>query len=294
MADNKSGKPGNWRRFVKPIRDGKRAKVVVRALFALAAILCMWLPAVAGAAEIKVAAAADLTFVFKDVASQFEKQTGSKIKLTYGSSGNFFAQIQNGAPFDLFFSADIGYPEKLEAAGLAEPGTIYEYASGKIVIWIPNVSKLDLGRGLATLLDPGIRKIAIANPQHAPYGTAAVAAMRHAAVYDKIKSKLVLGENISQTAQFVQSGNADVGILALSLALAPAMKNAGRYVKIPAADYPPIIQAAVILKSSRNKQLANQFMKFIKQPDTVALMARYGFSIPKDSAADHGAIAAPR
>jgi molybdate transport system substrate-binding protein len=254
----------------------------------------MRLPAAAAAAEIKVAAAADLTFVFKDVASQFEKQTGSEIKLTYGSSGNFFAQIQNGAPFDLFFSADIGYPEKLQAAGLVEPGTIYEYASGKIVMWVPNASKLDLSRGLATLLDPGISKIAIANPQHAPYGVAAVAAMRHAAVYDKIKSKLVLGENISQTAQFVQSGNADVGILALSLALAPAMKNAGRYVEIPATEYPPIIQAAVILKSSRNKQLANQFMKFIKQPDTVALMARYGFWIPNDSAADHGAIAAPR
>ncbi len=254
----------------------------------------MWLPAVAGATEIKVAAAADLTFVFKDVASQFEKQTESKIELTYGSSGNFFAQIQNGAPFDLFFSADIGYPEKLEAAGLIEPGTIYEYASGKIVIWVPNGSKLNLSRGLATLLDSGIRKIAIANPQHAPYGVAAVAAMRHAGVYDKIKSKLVLGENISQTAQFVQSGNADVGIFALSLALAPAMKNAGRYVEIPATDYPPIIQAAVILKSSRNKQLANLFMKFMKQPDTVALMARYGFSIPKEAAADHGAIAAPR
>ncbi len=294
MADSKSRKPANWRRFVNLIRDGKQAKVVVRAFFALATILCMWRPAVAGGAEIKVAAAADLTFVFKDVAAQFENQTGSKTKLTYGSSGNFFAQIQNGAPFDLFFSADIGYPEKLEAAGLVEPGTIYEYASGKIVMWVPNGSKLDLSRGLATLLDPGIRKIAIANPQHAPYGVAAVAAMRHAAVYDKIESKLVLGENISQTAQFVQSGNADVGILALSLALAPAMKNAGRYVEIPAADYPPIIQAAVILKSSRNKELANQFMKFIKQPDTVALMARYGFSIPEDSAADRGPIAAPR
>ncbi len=117
--------------------------------------------------------------------------------------------------------------------------------------------------------------------------------MRHAAVYDKIKSKLVLGENISQTAQFVQSGNADAGILALSLALAPAMKNAGRYVEIPAADYPPIIQAAVILKSSRNKELATQFLKFLKQPATIALMARYGFSIPKDSAADRGAMSAP-
>src|ERR1035437_790696 len=271
-------------------------KIVLRAVFALATILCMWLPAEAGGAEIKVAAASDLTFAFKDVATQFEKQTGSKIKLTYGSSGNFFAQIQNGAPFDLFFSADVDYPIRLEAAGLIEPGTIYEYASGKLVMWVPNGSKLDLGRGLATLLDPGIRKIAIANPQHAPYGIAAVAAMRHAAVYDKIKSKLVLGENISQTAQFVQSGNADAGILALSLALAPAMKNAGRYVEIPAADYPPLVQAGVILKSSRNQQLATRFLKFLQEPETVALMERYGFSVPKDAAAGHNEskVSAPR
>ena len=286
----------NWRRLVNLILDRKRAKVVLRALFALATLLCMWLPAAAGAAEIKVAAAADLTFAFQDVAARFQEQTGNSIELSYGSSGNFFAQIQNGAPFDLFFSADVGYPKKLEAAGLIEPGTIYEYASGKLVIWVPNASKLDLNRGLAELLDPGIRKIAIANPQHAPYGVAAVAAMRHAAVYDKIKSKLVLGENISQTAEFIQSDNADAGILALSLALAPAMKDKGRYVEIPATDYPPIIQAAAILKSSRNQQLANQFMKFIKQPDTIALMARYGFSIPKNSAAERNesATSAPR
>ncbi len=254
----------------------------------LAALLCLWLPARAGAAEIKIAAASDLTFAFKDVAAQFEKQTGSSVKLTYGSSGNFFAQIQNGAPFDLFFSADVGYPQKLEAAGLIEPGTIYDYASGKLVMWVPNASKLDLSRGLPALLDPGIRKIAIANPQHAPYGVAAVAAMRHAAVYDKVKGKLVLGENISQTAQFVQSGNADVGLLALSLAVAPAMKDSGRYVEIPSAAYPPLIQAGAILKSSRNKELAKQFLKFLKEPGTVALMERYGFSIPRDVAADHG------
>ncbi len=286
----------NWRRLVNLILDRKCAKVILRALFALATLLYTWFPAAAGAAEIKVAAASDLTFAFQDVAARFQQQTGNRIELSYGSSGNFFAQIQNGAPFDLFFSADVGYPKKLEAAGLIEPGTIYEYASGKLVIWVPNASKLDLSRGLATLLDPGIRKIAIANPQHAPYGIAAVAAMRHAAVYDKIKSKLVLGENISHTAEFVESGNADAGILALSLALAPAMKDKGRYVEIPATDYPPIIQGAAILKSSRNQRLANQFMKFIKQPDTIALMARYGFSIPKNSAAERNesATSAPR
>ncbi|MGA7872895.1 MAG: molybdate ABC transporter substrate-binding protein [Candidatus Binatus sp.] len=265
-------------------------------LLLFAAFICVWRPAGAGAAEIKVAAASDLTFVFNDVAARFHDQTGNTVKLAYGSSGNFFAQIQNGAPFDLFFSADLSYPEKLEAAGLAEPGTIYEYASGKLVMWAPNSSKLDLSRGLAALLDPGVRKIAIANPQHAPYGIAAVAALRHAAIYDQIKSKLVLGENISQTAQFVQSGNADAGLLALSLALAPAMKNSGRYVEIPAADYPPVIQAGVILKSSHHKELANRFLKFLKQPETAALMERYGFSIPKDVAAAHNesAMSAPR
>ena len=186
----------------------------------------------------------------------------------------------------------MSYPQKLEAAGLTEPGTIYDYATGKLVIWVPNASKLDLSRGLSVLLDPGIRKIAVANPLHAPYGAAAVAALHHDGIYDKVKDKLVLGENISQTAQFVQSGNADVGLLALSLALAPAMKTSGRYVEVPASDYPPLIQAGVILKSSRNKELANQFMKFLKEPGTVALMAQYGFTLPGDVAHSDGETSA--
>src|SRR6202046_972362 len=265
---------------------------ILLALFALSALFYVGVPAAANAAELKVAAAADLTFAFKDVAARFKKQTGNGLKLTYGSSGNFFAQIQNGAPFDLFFSADVGYPQKLEAAGLTERGTIYDYASGKLVIWVPNASKLDLSRGLSVLLDPGIRKIAVANPLHAPYGVAAVAALRHDGIYDKVKDKLVLGENISQTAQFVQSGNADVGLLALSLAVAPAMKTTGRYVEIPASDYPPLIQAGVVLKSSRNKELANQFLKFLKEPGTAALMAQYGFTLPGNVAHSDGETAA--
>ena len=243
--------------------------------------LAVWIPAAVHAGEITIAAASDLTYAFKDVASRFEKQTGSSVKLSYGSSGNFFSQIQNGAPYDLFCSADVDYATKLEKAGLTEPGSRYEYATGKIVLWVPNSSKLDLSRGLSVLLDPGIQKIAIANPQHAPYGRAAAAAMQHEGIYDKVKGKLVLGDNISQTAQFVDSGNADIGILALSLAVAPAMKDKGRYAKIPAADYPPIIQAAVILKSSRNKELAQHFLKFLKEPGTVALMEQYGFIVPK-------------
>ena len=267
------------------------ARRVLPALFALTALLYIGV-APANAGELKVAAASDLTFAFKDVGARFEKQTGNSLKLTYGSSGNFFSQIQNGAPFDLFFSADVSYPQKLEAAGLTEPGTIYDYATGKLVIWVPNASKLDLSRGLSVLLDPGIRKIAVANPEHAPYGAAAVAALHHAGIYDQVKDKFVLGENISQTAQFVQSGNADVGLLALSLALAPAMKTSGHYVEVPAADYPPLIQAGVIVKSSRNKELANQFLKFLKEPGTVALMEQYGFAVPRDVAHSDGETSA--
>jgi len=241
-------------------------------------------PVAAHAGEITVAAAADLTFAFKDVGARFQRETGNSIKLSYGSSGNFLSQIENGAPYDMFFSADVAYPKKLEAAGLAEPGTLYEYATGKLVIWVPAKSKLDISQGLKVLLDPSISKIAIANPKHAPYGAAAVAAMRREGIYDRIESKLVMGENISQTAQFVQSGNADAGLLALSLALAPAMKDTGRYIEVPLADYPPIIQAAVILKSARNKEIAKRFLKFLKEAGTVALMRRYGFLLPSEIA----------
>ena len=277
---------------MRPI--GKRALRVRPVLLVLLACLYLYLPAPAGATEIKVAAASDLTFAFKDVVAGFEKQTGNRIILTYGSSGNFFSQIQNGAPFDLFFSADVSFPRKLEAAGLTEPGSLYEYAKGEIVIWVPNASKLDLSKGLSVMLDPSIRKIAIANPLHAPYGAAAVAAMKHVGIYDQVKSKIVQGENISQAAQFVHSGNAEVGIVALSLALAPAMKSDGRYVIIPPQDYPPLIQAAVILKSSPEKKVANQFLQFLKEPKTVALMQQYGFVVPEDIAAAHGNAPAPQ
>src|SRR5882762_1504761 len=208
------------------------------------------------AQEITVAAAADLQSVMQDVATRFQKETGKTVKLSFGSSGNFFQQLQNGAPFDMFFSANLDYPKKLEAAGLTEPGTFYQYAIGKIVIWVLNDSKLDGSSGLQSLLNPAIKKIAIANPQHAPYGQAAVAAMKKEKVYDKITDKLVLGENISETASFVVSGAADAGIVALSLALSPNMKDKGSYVEIPTGEYPPIEQACVVLKSSKNKETA--------------------------------------
>src|SRR5262249_39286305 len=159
--------------------------------------------------------------------SRFEKDTRQPVRVTFGSSGNFFAQIQNGAPFDVFLSADIDYPKRLEAAGQAEPGTVYTYATGHIVLWTRKDSGIDVSRGLAVLADERVRRIAVANPQHAPHGRAAVAALRHEHLYDRIQSKLVFGENISQTAQFAQSGSSDVGMIALSLALGPSLKSGG-------------------------------------------------------------------
>jgi molybdate transport system substrate-binding protein len=232
------------------------------------------------AQEIAVASAADLQFAMQDIAAKFQKETGKSASVTYGSSGNFFQQLQNGAPFDMFFSANLDYAKKLEAAGLTEPGSFYEYAKGKIVIWAPKETTLDLSSGLSALLNPAIHKIAVANPQHAPYGQAAVAALQKENIYDKVKDKLVLGENISQTATFVISGSADVGIVALSLALSPTMKDKGRYVEIPADEYPPIEQACVILRSSKNKALANQFLSFIKTPAIAELLKSYGFVVP--------------
>ena len=235
------------------------------------------------AQEVTVAAAADLQAPMQEVAARFQKETGKTVKLIYGSSGNFYQQIQNGGPFDMFFSANVDYPKKLEAAGLAEPGTYYEYATGKIVIWIPNDSKIDLTSGLRSLLAPSVKKIAVANPQHAPYGQAAVAALQTEGVYDKVKDKLVLGENISQAASFVVSGSADAGIVALSLARSPMMKDRGRYAEVPASEYPPIEQACVILSSSKNKEAARQFLAFVKTAAVAEVLRSYGFEVQGSS-----------
>lgn len=243
-------------------------------------VVSMLLVPAHAADEILVAAASDLQFAMPQIAQNFEQQTGATVKITFGSSGNFTNQIKNGAPYDVFFSADINYPKQLEAQGFAEPGSLYQYAYGRIVLWVPAGSSLDFTQGLSALLSPEFKKIAIANPEHAPYGRAAVAALRHAGIYEKIQSKLVLGENISQTAQFVESGSAGAGILALSLAVAPAMQGKGRYVEIPQQDYPPIAQGCILLKSSRNKELARKFLQFIKTRENTSILSRYGFTLP--------------
>jgi molybdate transport system substrate-binding protein len=237
------------------------------------------------AQEVRVAAAADLKFALDELDARFEKQTGTKISITYGSSGNFFAQIQNGAPFDVLLSADIEYPRKLESAGLTEPGTLYGYAVGRVVIWMPSYARIDLATlGWKALLEPGVERIAIANPEHAPYGRAAIAALRSAGIYEQVRRGLVYGENIAQAAQFVASGSAQAGILALSLAVSPPMRN-GKCWEIPANMHPPIEQGAVILRKAKDKEGARAFLGFLKSDTGRRILESYGFTLPAPAGA---------
>src|SRR5271167_1989622 len=201
--------------------------------------------------EINVAAAADLSAALQEVAANYEKKTGVAVKLSFGASGALTQQIQNGAPFDVFFSADMDYPRQLIAGGQAEGSTLYRYAVGRLVLWVPKDSPLDVEhKGMDVLLDPSVKKIAIANPQHAPYGRAAAAALQHYGLYEKVKARLVLGENVSQAAQFVESGNVQAGFVALAHAEAPAMRGKGKYWVVPAEAHPQLDQGVVLISGS--------------------------------------------
>ncbi len=280
-----SGVPGNMKRtHLKVLKTLTRLVSASLGVLALAVPFLGAPPAGSGAAQnscvVTVAAASDLTYAMKEIAADFEKSAACSVRVSYGSSGNFETQIENGAPFDVFFSADIEYPKKLEAQGLATPGSTYLYGIGKVILWVRNDSKLDVSKGLDVLRDPSVKKIAIANPLHAPYGRAAEEALRKAGVYDAIKDRLVLGENISQTAEFAESGNADAGIVALSLALSPALKDQGRYFQIPENLYTPIQQGVVVVRASKNQQGAQAFLDYIKTPAMTAVLERYGFVLP--------------
>jgi molybdate transport system substrate-binding protein len=232
--------------------------------------------------EVRVAAAADLKFAFDDLASEFQgKNPALKVTATYGSSGNFYAQLSNKAPFDLFLSADIDYPRKLIDGGLALKESLFVYAVGRIVVWVPNGSRLDVNKlGMSAVADPSVKKLAIANPKHAPYGRAAEAALKKTGVYDAVKDRLVLGENIAQTAQFVESGSADVGIIALSLALAPNLRNKGLYWPVPLDTYPQMEQAGVITTWAKNTEAARALRDFMARKEGQVILKRYGFMLP--------------
>lgn len=232
---------------------------------------------------VTIAAAADLKCACADLAAAFAKDHPViKLQITYGSSGNFYTQLTQQAPFDLFLSADIDYPNKLSAQGLAIKESEFVYAQGRLVLWVPAASKLDLEKaGLEVLKDPAILKIAIANPRHAPYGRAAEAALKKLDVYDDIKDKLVLGDNIAQTAQFVESGAVDIGLIALSLAVAPAMKDKGRYKLVPPDCYPKLEQAGIILNWAQDKPATQALAAFLKSAPGQEILKRYGFTLPQ-------------
>jgi molybdate transport system substrate-binding protein len=249
----------------------------------LLALLFLFAGTLAAAQEITVAAAADISAALPQLVSSYTKKTGQAVKLSFGSSGNLTNQIRNGAPFDVFFSADEAYPQQLITEGLAAKDTLYRYAVGRLVLWVPSDSPLNLSKpGMQALLDPSVKKISIANPTTAPYGRAAEAALRHFGIYDQVSSRLVLGENVSQAAQFVESANAQAGLIALSHALAPALKGKGRYWTVPLDAYPTLNQAAVVLSRSKQQDAARKFLEFVRSPEASSLLTGYGFSLPAE------------
>jgi molybdate transport system substrate-binding protein len=247
----------------------------------LLALLLLCAGTFATAQEIVVAAAADMNAALPQLVAAYTKKTGQTVKFSFGSSGNLANQIRNGAPFDVFFSADEEYPKQLMAEGLAAKDTLYRYAVGRLVLWVPSKSPLNVSKlGILALLDPSVKKIAMANPVHAPYGRAAETVLRHFGIYDQVSSRLVLGENVAQAAQFVESGNAQAGLIALSHAFAPALKDQGCYWTIPLDAYPTLNQAAVVLSRSKQQEAARKFLEFLRSPGATSLLSSYGFSVP--------------
>jgi molybdate transport system substrate-binding protein len=257
-----------------------RTNIGGRILLMIPAICCIALPVFAQK-QIRIAAAADLQTVIPEIARAFEAQRGMHVDVVYGSSGNFYAQIRNGAPLDVFLSADSEYPRKLEEAGFAEVHTSVVYGLGRIVLWMRKDNYCNPERdGWKCLLDAKVKRIAIANPDHAPYGRAAVAALEKAGIYERVRAKLVFGENISQAAQFVESGNAQAAILAYSLLSAAALRGGNKW-EIPRELYPPIEQSLVVLKSAQNRSAAQEFVKFMTEGAGRELLERSGFRPPE-------------
>lgn len=244
-------------------------------LFSLLFALCI---ACISAQTVKVAAAANLRYVLEDIKKQYEKENPrSKIEITFGSSGTLTQQIVNGAAFDLFMAADVDFPNKVKNNGFAS-GDVKTYIYGKLALWSLT---LDVSKGLNTVTLSSVKKIAIANPKGAPYGEAAVDLLKKKGLYDKISTKIVWGDNIGQAAQFAFSGNAELGFIALSLAMAPDMKSKGKYYIFSEKDCPPIEQACVLIKGSEKNTEAVKFMDYVMSKKCDKLWTNYGYGLVK-------------
>lgn len=235
------------------------------------------------AESLAVAAAADLTYCLDDLNAAFKKtHADADIKVSSGSSGNFATQIKNGAPFEVFMSADIGYPRDLIKAGMADEKSLTIYAQGRLVLWTTRPETVDVTKGLEILSkDEPVKKLAVANPDHAPYGRAAKQALEHDKLWETVQPRIVMGENIAQTAQFVATGNADAGIVALSLVVAGKLSKVGKWQEIPADKYAPLEQAVVLTKQGVINPLAKAYLDFLRTPEARAIFDRYGFRLPE-------------
>lgn len=234
-----------------------------------------------GQDRVRIAAASDLQAALEDIIDEYAADHPDvEVTATYGSSGTFYSQLTNGAPFDLYLSADLSYADQLVEAGKADADDVFRYAIGRLVLWAPNDSPVDVTQGLAGLDGSDLRALSIANPEHAPYGVAAVEALKAAGVYDAVQDKLVLGESVAQAAEFTSSGNAEAGIIALSLALSPELQDRGTYLEIPLDTYETIDQGGVVLGDAGDPEAARSFRDFLLSDQGIAVLKRYGFYLP--------------
>lgn len=251
---------------------------------ALGTLLSLSLPAAAQTrpTPLAVAAAGDLRGVLEEVKGRFEaKRPDIRLELSFGSSGSFTSQIQQGAPFDVFLSADTGFPEQLQKAGLTTAEAPFPYARGSLALWIRKDLNLDPAKeGLKVLLHPSVKAISTANPQLAPYGRAGEAALRWAGLLEAVKPRLVFADNIAQAAQFLQAGSAEAGLISATQARHPALVATGLVWKVPAEAYPALRQAGVILKRTQGLEQARAFRDFLLAPEAQAILVQHGLGRP--------------
>ncbi|HEX4591143.1 MAG TPA: molybdate ABC transporter substrate-binding protein [Gemmataceae bacterium] len=258
-----------------------RAVVVV--IIGLLVAGCAGRPQTPHPTTARVAAAADLRFAFDDLSAAFKSENPVlSLEVTFGASGSFFAQLSEGEPFDVFLSANTEYPKKLVEQGRGWEFSMFTYAVGHLAVWVPKSSAVDIERlGIRGVADPAVRKVAIANPRHAPYGQAAEAALKRAGVYDQVKDRLVLGENVAQAAQLAESRAADIGVIALSLALSPTLREQGKFVEVSGDLYLPLEQGVVILKWAEKNTAAGAFRDFLATEKARIVLEKFGFRRPK-------------
>lgn len=242
--------------------------------------LCLSVASAQAETKLRIAAAANLVHVIEVLAVEFQNaHPGVTTEVTLGASGSLVAQIAHGAPYDVFLSADMNYPQALIANGHADVSSLTPFATGRLVLWTTN-DKIPLTVPESSLSDPSVYRIAMANPDTAPYGRAALEVLKELNLLSKLRPKLVIGENISQATQFVASGNADLGFVALSLVLSPQLKNSGQWIEIPSTWHKPLLQGAVITQQGTKNPLARNFLLFLQGPTAGKIFARFGYLVP--------------